>query len=192
MTFPQWRVGSLVSVFLATMGGRVGYFVGRSVGKSVGAGVGLELGDPLGLSLGLVDGYSQEHVQISGNSSLTKRHASVSLNGPVVIPTLDRSPPSDCSRNDMRLPQLYPSTNVPHTSSVHSSHPHRNVGVSLGACVLGTVFSIGAGVGGIPGADVGDGTLVMHLQIGSPNEHAQFCESVVVCPFVVKNFEYEH
>jgi hypothetical protein len=187
MTFPQWRVGSLVSIFPATMGERVGYSVGRSVGKFVGAGVGLELGDPLGLSLGLVDGYSQEHVQISGNSSLTKRHASVSLNGPAVIPTLDRSPISDCSRNDMRLPQLYPSANVPHTSSVHSLHPHRNVGVSLGACVLGT-----AGVGGITGIGVGDGVLRPHLQTGSINEHSQFFDSVAVFPFVVVNFEYEH
>jgi hypothetical protein len=152
MTFPQWRVGSLVSIFPAAMGEIVGYSVGRSVGTFVGVGVGLELGDPLGLSLGLVDGYSQEHVQISGNSSLTKRHASVSLNGPAVIPTLDRRSSSDCSRNDIRLPQLYPSTNVPHTSSVHSTHPHRNVGVSLGACVSGTAFSIGAGVGGLLGA----------------------------------------
>jgi hypothetical protein len=36
------------------------------------------------------------------------------------------------------------------------------------------------------------GVLVPHLHTGSINEHAQFCKSVVVFPFVVMNFEYEH
>jgi len=32
----------------------------------------------------------------------------------------------------------------------------------------------------------------MHLHNGSINVHAQFCDSVIVTPFVVMNFEYEH
>jgi hypothetical protein len=40
--------------------------------------------------------------------------------------------------------------------------------------------------------DPGAVFLVPHLQTGSINEHSQFCKSVVICPFVVMNFEYEH
>jgi hypothetical protein len=106
---------------------------------------------------------SQKHVQMSRNSSLTNRQAPASSKGPVVIPTLMSVSSSESFTKLMRLPQLYPSTIVFQTSSVHWSHPHRtgakldeDVGESVGVNVDGDVGeSVGVNVGGDVGESVG-------------------------------------
>lgn len=110
------------------LGDDVSPALGEDVGESEGEVVGPSLGEVVGESEDSAVGPSDEsssqiQVQVSGNSSLTKRQAPVKSNGPVVIPTLSRVATSDDSNQVIRLPQLYPSTTVIHTDSVHLLHP---------------------------------------------------------------------
>jgi len=123
----------------ANEGEAVGDDDGANEGEAVGANEGKAVGDDDGLALmdGELFSSSQVQVQISGNSSLTKRQAPASSKGPVVIPTPFKVFSSESFKKEIRSPQLCPSTNVFHTSSVHLSHSHREkvggVGVWTGA-----------------------------------------------------------
>jgi len=144
------------------VGGVVGAWTGAWTGAGKTGGVGVK-GPSIGARVGLevICGESssspppQVHVQIVGNSSLTKRQAPASSKGPEVIPTLIRVSSFDSSKKDMRSPQLYSFANVFHTSSVHLSHPHRDVvggvvgawtGAWTGACTTGAGTTGGVGV----------------------------------------------
>lgn len=114
-----------------TVGDLVGDFVGRREGETVGLAV-----SSSSLSLSpLSSSSSQEQVQISGNSSLTNKHAPSSSKGPLVIPTSSRADTSESLKKLMRSPQVKPSASVFQTFSVHLSHPQRGeLGVGAGAC----------------------------------------------------------
>mmetsp|Transcript_10407 Transcript_10407/g.20524 ORF Transcript_10407/g.20524 Transcript_10407/m.20524 type:complete len:211 (+) Transcript_10407:147-779(+) len=107
--------------------------VGLWVGTIAGPMTGEETGGPLGSSL------SQKQVQVSGNSSVTTRHA----------PAM--SYPSWLATHAIRSPQACPSTTVCHASSVHLEHPHllaATVGGAIG-CIVG--FTVGCWTGPVLG-----------------------------------------
>jgi hypothetical protein len=132
-------VGTVVGMAVGeSVGTFVGTSVGKMVGKSVGNDVGGIVGEPVGSEVSSSSSSSpQKHVHVSGNSSLTNLQAPASSKGPSVIPTLMRVSLSESLKKEMRLPQLYPSTTIFQTSSVHRSHPHSigEVGEDVGTAV---------------------------------------------------------
>jgi len=135
----------------AFVGADVGADVGSDVGETVGEADGEFVGEFVGEIVGAEVSSSSSHwqVQISGNSSLTKRQAPASSNGPLSMPTFCRVATSESRTNEIRSPQVYPSTRVFQTSSVQLSHPQRGEdGVGAGSCTGEGVIRTGAGVGG--------------------------------------------
>jgi len=147
MVHPHFAGGATVGAAIgATVGVTVGEdvcgVVGDDVGTDIGADVGADVGGGVGDSVGELVSASQVQVQISGNSSVTKRQAPASSSGPLLMPTLWSVATSESRAKEILPPQVYPSAKVFQTDSVQDSHPHRGeAGVGAGSWT-------GAGVGG--------------------------------------------